>query len=193
MRDARNILELAQLPIDYIGFIFYEKSKRFVGHDFVPPASPAQLQKVGVFVDAPTDYMLAQAQRIGLAAAQLHGHESPDVCETMQSANLKVIKAFSVGAAFDFGQLEAYSDCCDYFLFDTQGKERGGNGTAFDWRLLADYRGTKPFFLSGGLSADNLADVRQLAGLPLHALDLNSRFETAPALKDIAALRGVLA
>lgn len=192
MRDSENIKAVAALKPAYLGFIFYPKSKRYVGnivdkqllHDL-----PKSMQKVGVFVNESLSEILLQIENYGLDCIQLHGDESPQVCEALQAAKIEVIKVFSVGEQFDFQQLKPYLDCCDYFLFDTKGKERGGNGVTFNWEVLNDYPFQKPFFLSGGIDLDNIQDLKKYSHLPIHAIDVNSKFELEPALKDVKKLK----
>jgi phosphoribosylanthranilate isomerase len=190
MRDADNILQVAALRPAYMGFIFYEKSPRFVGQGFVLPVGfPADIKKVGVFVNAPAESMLATAARVGLDALQLHGHESVEVCQQVKAAGLEVIKVFSVDDDFDFSTTEPFRAVADYFLFDTKGKLYGGNAKTFDWSVLRRYDQQVPFFLSGGLTPANVADAMALEGVNLYALDVNSGVETAPGKKDIGLIQ----
>jgi phosphoribosylanthranilate isomerase len=190
MRDADNILQVAALRPAYMGFIFYAKSPRFVGESFVLPAGfPAEIKKVGVFVNASAETMLATAARVGLDALQLHGHESVEVCREVKAAGLEVINVFSVDDDFDFASTQPYRAVADYFLFDTKGKYYGGNAQAFDWSVLRRYDQEVPFFLSGGLTPANVADAVALEGLNLYALDVNSGVETAPGKKDIRLIQ----
>lgn len=190
MRDADNILQVAALCPAYMGFIFYEKSPRFVGEGFVLPAGfPAEIKKVGVFVNATAETMLATAARVGLNALQLHGHESVEVCRQVRAAGLEVIKVFSVGDDFDFTSTGPYREAADYFLFDTKGKLYGGNAQTFDWSVLRRYDQQVPFFLSGGLTPANVGAALALEGLNLYALDVNSGVETAPGQKDIGLIQ----
>lgn len=195
MRDAANIADVASLQPDYMGFIYYRKSPRYVGEDFRPewdrPGSaggrPLQgVRKVAVFVDEPLDSALDIIGRLQFDAAQLHGHETPDYCRRIKETGAEVVKSFGVGEDFDFRQLEDYEPFADHFLFDAKTSAYGGSGKRFGWEQLRGYEGTKPFFLSGGLDLDNLEQALGLAGrLPLHALDLNSCFESAAAFKNI--------
>jgi len=190
MRDADNILQVAALRPAYMGFIFYEKSPRFVGESFVLPADfPTDIKKVGVFVNAPAETMLTTAARVGLDALQLHGHESVEVCRQVKAAGLEVIKVFSVDDDFDFAGTQPYRAVADYFLFDTKGKLYGGNAQTFDWSVLGRYDQQVPFFLSGGLTPANVADALLLEGLNVYALDVNSGVETAPGKKDIGLIQ----
>ncbi len=195
MREAANLLAVADFDPDFLGFIFYRKSARYVG-DTLDPAQvrslPAAIAKVGVFVDADLTEVRATNCAYTLDYVQLHGSETPDYCRQARAAGLHVIKAFAVGEGFDFSILVAYEPSCDYFLFDTKGALPGGNGTAFDWQLLAGYTGTTPFLLSGGLGPANLAELLDFHHPQLAGFDFNSHLETAPGLKDIAATRALL-
>ena len=189
MRSLDNIMALSQLAPDYMGFIFWEHSKRFVTS--TTPDLPASIKKTGVFVDATLVYILDIAKQHQLQALQLHGYESPDFCQKLKTTGLEVIKSFAVDTTFDFSVLEAYESVCDYFLFDSKGELPGGNGSRFDWSVLLDYSETKPFFLSGGIGP---ADQRAIASiinssLPLYALDINSKFEKEPGLKNIEIIK----
>lgn len=192
MRDPQNITQLSRLPIDYMGFIFWEKSKRFV--DQPTPELSQQITKVGVFVDASTSFILQMAQAHQLKALQLHGNESPQVCAQLKAEGFVIIKAFAVGKFFDFNRLQAYEPHCDFFLFDTKSDLPGGSGQQFDWTLLNAYNSTTPFWISGGIGPGDVAEIQELKKkkLPLHSIDLNSKFETAPAQKDIALLEEFL-
>jgi phosphoribosylanthranilate isomerase len=193
MRDAANILQVAALGPAYMGFIFYPKSPRFVGADFrLPAAFPAGIRKVGVFVNASADEILATASRVGLDDLQLHGDESVDVCRAIKAAGKGVIKVFSIGDDFDFALTEPYRDVVDYFLFDTRGKYYGGNAQTFDWSVLKKYDQQIPFFLSGGLTPANVADALALRDMNLYALDVNSGVEAAPGNKDIALVKELI-
>lgn len=195
MRDKANLAQLVELKPDFIGFIFYDKSPRFVGdlldENFVR-SIPKPIKKVGVFVNSNPDYILRIVKKYDLQFIQLHGHETPDFCRNLKSRGVNVIKAFSIDEAFNFGTLNNYKPHCDYFLFDTKGQSLGGNGIAFDWKILERYQySDKPFFLSGGLSLENISQVKDL-GIKVYGLDVNSKFETEPALKDIEKLRQLI-
>lgn len=203
MREADNLKDLLSLTPDYVGFIFYEKSPRYVGDTFrLPDLNFGNTQKVGVFVNHSIDFIFSQVNRYALQLIQLHGDESAAFCEAIKSPilrgardispELKTIKAFGVESDFDYQTLEAYLPHCDYFLFDTKTKDYGGSGQAFAWELLADYPFDLPFLLSGGLSLNLLPELlnflKNHPHLPLAALDLNSRFEIAPAQKNTVDL-----
>ncbi len=194
MRNTQNIKEILALNPDYLGFIFYKKSKRNVGDildENLLNNFPKTTQKVGVFVNATVDFLLEKVEQFGLDIAQLHGEETPKFCKQV-GAKVKVSKVFSVGQSFDFQQLEPYKPHCDYFLFDTKGKEKGGNGTVFNWEILKDYDNEIPFFLAGGISLENVRDIAELKDLNLHAIDVNSKFEIEPALKDVEKLKQLI-
>ena len=184
MQETENIAALASLQPDYMGFIFWEPSKRYC--TTVPTDIPKHIKKVGVFVDETTKQIKEKIKLFGLDAVQLHGDESPRQCAALLNL-CEVIKAFRIGPDFDFKTLTPYQDHCTYFLFDTQGPLPGGNGTAFDWKLLAGYTLDTPFFLSGGIGlghVEAIAEIRK-RNLPIHALDINSQFESKPGVKKI--------
>ena len=189
MRELENISALSELDPNYIGFIFWSESSRFV--DKKTPPLDKKIIKTGVFVDATFDYILNKIKDHQLDAVQLHGQESSSYCKVIKDYGLKVIKSFSIKNTFDFNTLENYENSCDYYLFDTKGKLPGGNGFTFDWKILNEYPSQKPFFLSGGIGVDNLNEIKKLVKtkLPIHAIDVNSKFETAPGNKNIELLK----
>lgn len=188
MRAMENIEALSDLKPDYMGFIFWAPSSRFVYRS--TPKLPKQIKKTGVFVDASVDYIETILKEHQLQAVQLHGKETPEYCNYVQSLGVEVIKAFSIKDQFDFKTLEPYEDSCDFYLFDTKGELPGGNGYGFDWKILNDYPSQKPFFLSGGIGLEHIDALLELnnTDLPLHAIDVNSKFESAPGLKKIEEL-----
>jgi phosphoribosylanthranilate isomerase len=188
MRDKSNILAVADAGPDYMGFIFFRGSRRFVGDDFQMPPVPSRIRRTGVFVDQSSQEILDLARVHGLELAQLHGQESPLQCLELQQSGLQVIKTFSIGSQFDFSVLEPYRSSVDFFLFDTAGREAGGNGIHFDWRLLEQYDQSVPFFLAGGLSPESKWESH-LRGMNLHALDVNSGVEDAPGMKNIERVK----
>ena len=189
MREPNNIEALSDLQPDYMGFIFWAPSSRYV--ETTTPELPTEIKKTGVFVDASVDYIQSMVQQHDLQAVQLHGEETPNYCQLIQGFGVEVIKAFSIKNTFDFSTLEAYENSCDYFLFDTKGSLPGGNGFTFDWSLLKEYPSKKPFFISGGIGLENTKAIKELlnTNLPLFAIDVNSKFELAPGLKKIEALK----
>lgn len=190
MRDPENIAAVAALYPDYMGFIFYPGSARYVDSDNADAitALPASIKRTGVFVNATMEAILDRVKQFNLVAVQLHGKELPGLCRDLQLAGLEVIKAFGVDQDFDFESLAPYGEVCDYFLFDTKTSRHGGSGKVFDWGVLSRYTLNKPYFISGGLGPENIAAAMQLPDNRLYAADLNSKFETAPAMKDIQKL-----
>lgn len=193
MRETQNIRDVASLSPDYMGFIFYAPSARYAAE--VDPhllkSLPATIKKTGVFVNAEAAYIRQQVEKLGLEAVQLHGVESPDFCSEIRSPDLEVIKAFGVDELFNFDSLHAYEDSVDYFLFDTKTPAHGGSGKLFDWKLLQQNKTTKPFFLSGGIDVEHMDEIRELKDDRLYAIDVNSKFETSPGLKDYTKLKSI--
>ena len=195
MRDAANMEQIAALNPDFMGFIFYDKSPRYVGEDFdaeLVKSLPRKVQKVGVFVNASIDFILRTVKKYELDYAQLHGSETPDYCKSLRMRGVSIIKAFAVDSSFNFSMLNNYKPHCDFFLFDAKGENPGGNGFAFDWRVLSRYDNEKPFFLSGGIGVDNLDEIDNLRGMKLYGVDINSKIETEPGLKNPELLKEIL-
>ena len=200
MKHSENILEVAALKPDYLGFIFYEKSPRnFSGA--IPEIDPS-IKKTGVFVDVEIDFVLEKVEKYNFRAVQLHGKESAEYCAKLKLAlhqhnSVEIIKVFSVKDTFNFEELIPYESVVDLFLFDTQGKNKGGNGITFNWELLKEYPSPTPFLLSGGIGQDELPKIKELisyfeksnkANL-LFGVDVNSKFELEAGLKDANALK----
>ncbi len=191
MRDTENILQLAALKPDFMGFIFYDASPRYASglEKDVLSKLDKKIKKTGVFVNASLAYIENTANYFELDALQLHGTESPEFCRILKEKGFHVIKAFSVDAAFDFKSLYAYISVVDLFLFDTKAPgAHGGHGIAFDWDLLQNYTHTKPFLLAGGIHLNNVHLLKKLENLPLLGIDVNSKFEISPGLKNINQL-----
>jgi phosphoribosylanthranilate isomerase len=192
MRDRDNIRMVASFLPDYMGFIFYPESPRFVGNDFtVPEDLPHSIRKVGVFVNESSDNILVKARHAGLDAIQLHGNESAEECNALRSAGFTVIKVFSIGEHFDFSVTKSYAPSVDFFLFDTKGRYYGGNANTFDWDILKRYDQEVPFFLSGGISPENVECVKPLRDMNLYALDVNSGVEDMPGVKSPDKLKSL--
>ncbi len=188
MRDPANIKAVAEFSPDFMGFIFYPKSPRYVGEDFVLPALPTHIQKMGVFVNESLDKLLQISQKYSLDYVQLHGGESPEYCIEIKKQGLKILKAFSIDSDFDFGSLKPFEGLADYFLFDTKGDGYGGHGKTFDWKLLEKYNFSTPFLIAGGVSNFNIGVIKKLSYPMLKGVDVNSKYEISPALKDTQAL-----
>ena len=188
MRDAENIRAVEALGIDMMGFIFWPKSSRYVSER--PAYLPTSCQRVGVFVDESIDKVMQYAAAFQLDVIQLHGGESPEYVSRLKG--LKVIKAFNIATADDLKQVKLYEGLADCFLFDAKGRSVGGNGTQFDWDVLQGYTGKTPFLLSGGIGPDDAGRVTDFEHPRCIGIDLNSRFETAPGLKDVNKLKAFL-
>ncbi len=191
MKFRENAEDLAKLNPDLMGFIFYERSKRAVQSGELNFIRNLPVDRVGVFVNEEPSVMRETAEAVALNHVQLHGDESPAICEKMQQSELKVIKSFGLSNNFKWDTLKDYVGLVDYFLFDTADPGRGGTGKTFDWTLLRQYELELPYFLSGGLSRENIEEALRFDDQRLYALDLNSRFETAPGLKDVGLLQEV--
>lgn len=215
MKFTENMQQVAALQPDYLGFIFYEKSKR--NFEGIIPELPKEIKKTGVFVNEYIEIVVSLVEEYRLDAIQLHGDESVSYILDLkqQLANnralfieenkqikkkknqhyisekeVEIIKVFGIKDEFNFSALQPYLDLVDYFLFDTKGKERGGNGVKFDWSVLENYPYKKPFFLSGGISLNDLEQLQIVlkSNLPIYALDVNSKFESKPGVKKIEEL-----
>ncbi len=196
MRNAENIRALWSLKPSHIGMIFYESSSRFVEEEltgFPFHSKDSDPINTGVFVDASLKYIQSKIESFKLRSIQLHGQESPELCQNLREEGMQIIKVFPIGADFDFGKLKPYLGVVDYFLFDTKGAKHGGNGVVFDWRILDNYKEEIPYILSGGLSMDNLDSIKdffkQDRSKYCAGLDLNSGFEILPGLKDIELIK----
>ena len=200
MREPDNIRAVEALGIDMMGFIFWPKSSRYVSQR--PDYLPKHVKRVGVFVDEDPEQVRRLADDYGLDYIQLHGHESPDYIRAIMTTSSiihhpsSIIKAFNISTAEDFLQTKPYEGFVDYFLFDTKGPSVGGNGEKFDWNVLSAYDGSTPFLLSGGIGPDDAevltSHLSPLTSKKCIGIDLNSRFELSPGLKDITALRKFL-
>jgi len=199
MKYQENMKQVAALQPDYLGFIFYEKSARFFKGEI--PQFVENVKKVGVFVNAEMDEIIEKINTFNLNAIQLHGNETPEFCRTLRmlypvkngKESLEIIKVFSIKEEFNFEILKPYEDVCDYYLFDTKGALPGGNGYVFDWKVLKNYPSNKPYFLSGGIGfneMDNLLSFMNSAESNCcYAIDVNSKFEIEPGLKEVEILR----
>jgi phosphoribosylanthranilate isomerase len=196
MRLAANIAAVAELQPDYLGFIFYEKSPRLISDVSAELIKyiPSEIKTVGVFVNEDLEKVKDKVNLLKLKAVQLHGSEPPGYCETLKSTfpTLEVIKAFGIDEDFDFSVLEPYLKVADYFLFDTKTKTHGGSGKTFNWSVLDQYTYTKPYFLSGGIDLEHSTAIKEINDGRLYALDINSRFETEPGLKDAEKIKGFI-
>lgn len=192
MKEIENINQLAHLNIDFMGFIFYGKSPRYVqnlkAEDILN--LPKRINKVGVFVNEDLHQIVNKTVNLKLDYIQLHGNESIEYIKALKEIlpNQKIIKAFSISDIKDLMQTKTYTPYCDLFLFDTKTPTYGGSGEKFDWKILQQYTEEIPFFLSGGISEDDANTIRKLNHNKLYGVDLNSQFELEPGIKDITKL-----
>lgn len=203
MGSEENILEVASLKPDYIGFIFHEKSTRNFRTEI--PEIPSGIKKTGVFVDSTLDFIIEKVKLHQFQAVQLHGEESAEFCRELKNllnknkgnSGIEIIKVFSIKDEFDFQILKEFEGEVDYFLFDTKGENKGGNGVAFNWEILKSYPSSTPFFLSGGIGIEEVENLKELMEhfkkpgrqKILYAIDVNSKFEISPSLKNIDKLK----
>lgn len=192
MRESGNIREVEALGIDWMGFIFWAHSARNVS--LKPDYLPSRCKRVGVFVNAPISFIREKVRDFGLDILQLHGGEDEDFVRQLRSElpSLLIVKALNVAHKEDLEQSERYEGLCDFFLFDTKAEKVGGNGKSFDWDILHNYKGTTPFLLSGGIGPDDKERLRAFHHPQMAGIDLNSRFEIRPAVKDIHLLKSFL-
>ena len=189
MRDPDNIRAVDQLGTDWMGFIFYPGSLRYVGEKL--SYIPAKVKRVGVFVNEQPGIIRERALQNRLDILQLHGDESPAYCRKLKEEGFKVIKAFGIQTdqPFPSEEVQRYGGCCDYLLFDTQSPLHGGSGKKFNWEILSAYNGDTPFLISGGISPEDAEVIKAFSHPQLMGVDLNSGFETSPAIKDISLLQ----
>lgn len=191
MKHPENINEISSLGIDFIGFIFHKPSSRYT--DKSPyNIKKIKAKKVGVFVNSTEEEITRRAKEFELDYLQLHGGESVEFCDNLQKQGFKIIKVFSLDDDFNFGICKDFLEVSDLFLFDTKGKNPGGNGVIFNWEKLREYDLEKPFLLSGGIGINNIKDIRKFNHPQLLGLDLNSGFEISPGLKNYKLLKDFL-
>lgn len=207
MRDADNIRDISALGVDMIGLIFYPPSPRYVqqfssGAGIIPDYAPDMGKtplRVGVFVDDMPQNIVTRVYNYKLDYIQLHGNEPRETLENLRATidpdinpNIKIIKAISVSSAEDINKYKEYVGAADLFLFDTKCKTVGGSGEQFDWQVLQAYDGDVPFLLSGGIGPDDAERVKNFHHPKCIGIDLNSKFEIEPALKDVEKLKQFL-
>jgi phosphoribosylanthranilate isomerase len=192
MKYLQNIQELErQVKPDWMGLIFYPPSQRYVGEELNPELSEVSLKKVGVFVNEPLQSIIENAGYYKLSGIQLHGDESVEFAKNIKnSLGLEMFKVFKVKDVIDWSAMEPFLPWVDYFLFDTFTKSHGGSGQRFDWEVLKAYPFDKPFLLSGGVGLEQAEDIKVLKRQVslLGGLDINSKFELKPGLKDISKI-----
>ena len=186
MKFPENILKVGALLPDFMGFIFWEKSSRYFDGEI--PMMPKSIKKVGVFVNESLEIVVTKIKKYKLDCIQLHGEESVEFCQKLKETPIQIIKVFSIKDNFNFEIFNEFESVCDYFLFDAKGELPGGNGTTFDWNLLKKYPSNKPFFLSGGIGIEEIKLLKEM-NLPVYGIDVNSKFETEPGLKNTELLK----
>ena len=190
LKYQENIFDIASLGPDYLGFIFYDKSPRYVDQELnidILNQLPKTIHKVGVFVNSEINYILDKVKSYQLEFVQLHGSETVKYCQELKEHSIKIIKAFQIEQGFDFNQIIPYKKVVDYFLFDTKTTSYGGSGKKFNWDVLEAYDNEVPFFLSGGISLEDAKTIKNdllKKELNIKALDINSCFESLPAVKN---------
>ena len=191
MKLENNISEISKLKPDFMGFIFWPKSKRFFNEKSIRISN--KINKVGVFVNQDYDFIIEKINNFELDFVQLHGEEDYQFCKKIKT-QCKLIKVFNIGSDFDFEILNSFESVCDYFLFDTKGDSYGGNGIKFDWKLLKKYPSKKPFLLSGGIDLKDFTEILKIKELkiPLIGIDINSKFEFEPGLKNIKKVKELI-
>lgn len=192
LNNPENIKEVCSLNPDYIGFIFYDKSERFVKNNISYQdisSISSNIKKVGVFVNENIDVVMLLARQYNLDYVQLHGNESSSYCGRLFLKQFSVIKSFAVDSNFDFRSLDEYSPFCSFFLFDTKGDKYGGNGMKFNWKLLESYYLRVPLFLSGGITPSDAELIKKIDSNMIYAIDINSKFEISPGIKDVDSIQ----
>ncbi|WP_185859503.1 phosphoribosylanthranilate isomerase [Blattabacterium cuenoti] len=187
-----QIQKISDLLPDFMGFIFYPNSPRFVGFDFVIPKLKKEILKIGVFVNESEKNVLKMSKKNKLDFIQLHGTESPFYCERLFNNRLKLIKAFRIDDFFSFKNIMNYIPFCTYFLFDNNTINYGGSGTKFCWKKLDEYNFEIPFFLSGGIGINDFDKIKNFSHSKMFAVDVNSQFEIFPGKKDSIALNSFI-
>jgi phosphoribosylanthranilate isomerase len=186
LKETENITAVDSLTPDLVGFIFYEKSPRFVATDTLPLTHAV---RTGVFVNESEEKILEKVVQYRLQVVQLHGNETPETAAFLKDRGYRLIKAFSIGEEINLQQMQAFIPYCDYFLLDTKGQHAGGNGVKFNWELLNSYELKIPFLLSGGIRPADAAAIKKIKHPAFAGVDLNSGFEIHPGFKNISLLK----
>lgn len=192
LREPENILKVAELKPDLMGFIFYPYSPRYAGEILNPEIIekfPPHVRRAGVFVNASFEEITVSVRKYSLHIVQLHGNESPEFCCRLSETGIQVIKAFNIKESADFKLCSEFIACTNYFLFDAFTSDYGGSGYKFDWKILDKYDLGHSFFLSGGITPSDVDNILKITNPAFYGIDLNSRFEVKPGLKDIETLK----
>jgi phosphoribosylanthranilate isomerase len=190
LKVPANIQEVDSLGIEYIGLNFYSRSARYVTHGHMPEELNAR--RVGVFVNATYEQIRHKIHHYSLDGVQLHGNEDTGLCMRLRQDGVEVWKALPVDDDLPYDRISEFAHCCDYLLFDTRTSLFGGSGERFDWTLLEAYAEKTPVWLSGGISPGDAKELRNLPSGHIVGVDINSRFETSPGLKDIGKIKSFL-
>lgn len=192
LTDADNARQIARTGIDFAGFIYYPASKRYVGikpemrlFENIPP----DVCRVGVFVNEDPSEVVRISREAGFNIVQLHGNEDFSYCRRLKASGFRVIKAFRIGKEIDPEFINLFSEVCDYYLFDTESRAYGGSGKKFNWKFLNGIKLNKPFFLSGGIGPDDVHELKKITNSMFYAVDINSRFEISPGIKDVGKVK----
>ncbi len=190
MADPKNIESVARLTPMLMGFIFYEKSPRYAGNLPVESVKslPDYIYPVGLFVDSDIDHIINICDKYGIRIVQLHGDESPALCGELKARGFTVMKAFGIDSETDWSEIEPYEEVTDLYVFDTKTSSKGGSGMKFDWSLLDNYPLSNPYLISGGIGPDDIDAIIKAMNPKMAGVDINSRFESAPGIKDIKKL-----
>ncbi len=191
LRDSENIKDIIDVKPDYMGFIFYKPSPRYVGESFsieLMNTIPSTIEKVGIFVNDDIGNVIDIATKYRLDMVQLHGDEPPGYCKKLEGRGFRIIKAVRIFSKKDLKLVNKYKNYIDYALLDRGGVNFGGNGVKFDWEFLDFYESDIPFFLSGGIRLEDIPKIASIKHNNLHAIDVNSGFETAPGYKNVSKL-----
>lgn len=194
MKFPENIKKVAEIGIDYMGFIFYPKSPRYMGDSNLDLIQllPPTIKKMGVFVNDDLEGVLKNVYKYTLDGVQLHGAELETMCAELKESGLIVFKAFSIDSEFNFSVTKKYEGTCDFFLFDTKTEGFGGSGKKFDWSKLDEYQGGTPFLLSGGITENDVPDLLTIKHPQFAGVDLNSKFELSPGLKNTYSIKSFI-
>lgn len=195
LKNEKNIIDIYHLNPNYIGFIFYQLSPRFVGNKFKIPKIhnvKNSIKKVGVFVNEDKNILINKIIKYDLDYIQLHGNESPNFCKYFYNKGYKIIKVFSIDKEFDFNKIINYENFCSFFLFDTKTYLYGGSGVKFNWDYLNKYKLKTPFFLSGGISMYDIYKIYKIDHPKCFGIDINSKFEIIPGIKNINTIKNFI-
>lgn len=195
MKFPENIHDVTGLKPDFMGFVFYPKSPRYAEPLDIKTLNsiPKTIKKIGVFVNESLENILTMVYKYKLDGVQMHGSENVEDCRKLKNAGLIVLKAFPIAEAYNFKVTKNYEGACDYFLFDTKTEAYGGSGVKFNWSILDEYKGETPFLISGGIAANDAEAILKIEHPKYVGIDLNSKFEVSPGLKNVELLKQFIA